>query len=51
MRFLHMALTVLQGTFLIRISERANGYALSFRYQDRCRHYKLCISDNVCNTK
>ena len=37
------------GTFLIRISERFNGYALSFRYGERVRHYKLCISRNVCS--
>lgn len=34
------------GTYLIRISERYNGYALSFRFGDRVRHYKLCFSPN-----
>ena len=34
------------GAFLIRVSERVNGYALSFRYKQRIRHYKLGFSSN-----
>mmetsp|Transcript_35727 Transcript_35727/g.93386 ORF Transcript_35727/g.93386 Transcript_35727/m.93386 type:complete len:1264 (-) Transcript_35727:548-4339(-) len=32
------------GAFLIRVSERVNGYALSFRHGNRIRHYKLGFS-------
>ena len=34
------------GAFLIRISERVNGYALSFKHKQRIRHYKLGFSRN-----
>jgi hypothetical protein len=34
------------GAFLIRISERTNGYALSFKHRQRIRHYKLGFSKN-----
>lgn len=32
------------GAFLIRVSERVHGYALSFRHGSRIRHYKLGTS-------
>lgn len=32
------------GAFLIRVSERVHGYALSFRHGNRIRHYKLGFS-------
>lgn len=32
------------GAFLIRVSERVHGYALSFRHGQRIRHYKLGFS-------
>lgn len=32
------------GSFLIRVSERAHGYALSFVHGNRIRHYKLGFS-------
>lgn len=34
------------GAFLIRVSERVHGYALSFRHGNRIRHYKLGFSRN-----
>ncbi|EGD81714.1 hypothetical protein PTSG_02425 [Salpingoeca rosetta] len=34
------------GTFLIRVSERANGYAISLKFKKRVNHYKIAHSDN-----
>lgn len=33
-----------EGAFLIRVSERANGYAISFVFRGRVRHYKVSHS-------
>ncbi|XP_063782515.1 myosin-IIIb-like [Pseudophryne corroboree] len=36
------------GDFLIRISQTHAGYILSFRGQDRCRHYMIQVLSNGC---
>lgn len=43
-----MLATEPMGTFLIRLSDRFTGYALSFCFRGRVRHYKIVISSNVC---
>jgi hypothetical protein len=35
------------GTFLVRVSEKANGYALSFKFGERPRHYKIELALGV----
>lgn len=46
------AIEVLQrqtpGTFLVRLSEHVNGYAISFNGISRIRHYQLQLTGNVC---
>ena len=32
------------GSFLIRVSERVHGYAMTFKHHERIRHYKLGFS-------
>ncbi|KAM9331101.1 uncharacterized protein PAF06_019467, partial [Gastrophryne carolinensis] len=36
------------GDFLIRISQSRAGYILSYRGQDRCRHYMVDVRSNGC---
>ena len=35
-----------EGTFIVRVSERFNGYVVSFSFRGRARHYKIVPSAN-----
>ena len=40
-----------EGTFLLRVSERSNGYAFSFKHKQRVRHYRIQLSQMVSGFK
>jgi SH2 domain-containing protein 4A len=38
------------GVFMLRVSDKANGYALSVRYEGRFRHYRVIHATDVLNS-